>query len=502
VKWTKEIRQKFTVFVLSGDVDQCAAMKTAVAQEGYDAFLFPDQDSMLTRIKDSPPHLIIFAKSGLLSPLQDFVQSVIDINSEIRFLPICGVDDFQVMSNYRPYNFFGACLEGPGILSRVVWMADECLKAVYLTYQNEQLYQAMEKTKSDSQNILVRAKESEIKAERTGGIALGIEWEKYKDASSKENVLQIFLREMNQKFLAKNKKISAVFFKFLPTVQSFVATQSIGVDIDAIKGVGGKFSVDEAKDPLAFVRAGGIPIELRVLMSEGLKVQDCILKPIYVLGQLEGFFAVWSDLHPVFGEEMENELALFSLVYERGHLAKKLASMEISDHVTELHNRQFYIKALADEVARARRLQKAVSVVKLSIDHLLELSQTLGPGGRDQVLRTVAQVVKKTSRVNDICCRIADNEIAVILPHAARKGASLRAERLRRMIENQSFTSFGQKITVSAGVSEYPSFCANAEDLDKTVSEALSYIFEKGGNKVCLYRPVENFMPDYTVPPL
>jgi diguanylate cyclase (GGDEF)-like protein len=502
VKWTNEIRQKFVIFVLSGDVDQCAGMKTAIAQEGYEVFLFPEQDSMMARIKDSPPHLIVFAKSGLISPLQDFVQSVVDVNSEIRFLPVCSPEDFQAISQYRRYNFYGACLEGAALLPRIVWMVDECMKSIYLTYQNEQLYQAMEQTKADSRNMLVQAKESEIKAERIGGIPLGSEWEKYRDAVSKESVLQTFLRELNQKFLGKNKKISAVFFKYLPTVQSFVAMQSIGIEVDSMKGVGGKFSGDEAKDPLAFVRAGGIPIELRVLMTEGLKVQDCILKPIYVLGQLEGFFAVWSDSHPVFGEEMENELTLFSLVYERGHLAKKIAAMEISDQVTELHNQQFFLKALHEEVSRARRLQKAVSLVKLSIDHLPELEQLLGPGGRDQILRTVAQVIKKTSRVNDITCRIGENEIALILPHAARKGASLRAERLRRMIENQSFTSIGQKVTVSCGVSEYPSFCSTAEDLDKTVSEALLYIFEKGGNKVCLYRPVDNFVPDYTVPPL
>jgi GGDEF domain-containing protein len=99
-------------------------------------------------------------------------------------------------------------------------------------------------------------------------------------------------------------------------------------------------------------------------------------------------------------------------------------------------------------------------------------------------------------------CRTADNEFTLILPHAARKGGSLRAERLRRMIEVKSESWTGSRFTVSCSVSEYPTHSTSADDLEKAASQALEFVASKGGNKVCLLQPSEAFRPDYDVPPL
>jgi PleD family two-component response regulator len=71
---------------------------------------------------------------------------------------------------------------------------------------------------------------------------------------------------------------------------------------------------------------------------------------------------------------------------------------------------------------------------------------------------------------------------------------------LRRTIENHSFSMSGQKITVSCGVSEYPTLSSSAADLEASASQALQFIIEKGGNKVCLYKPIQDFKPDFEVP--
>jgi len=502
VIWTKEIKQKFIVFVLSGDVDHAVSVKTALAQEGFDSYMFTEQEALIARMKELPPHLIVLSKSGLVSPLQEFVQEIVNLNSETKFLPICALRDAADFMKYREYNFVGLCLDGEGMLSRAAWMADETMKMIYLTYQNEQVFAAMEETKKQMEKIKSEMDMVRVQAEKSAGISLSEEFKKYLHADTKEQVLQIFLRELNQKFLAKNVKISSLYFKFLPTVQSFIATQSLGVEIDSVKGVGGKFTDEESKNPIEMIRSGQIPKMIQELMRDGLSVQDYIMKPVFLGQVLDGFFVIWSGAGKIYSEEIENELSLFLLVYERGHLQKKMASMEISDPITELHNKIHYHKVLTEEVARARRLQKAVSVVKMAVDHLPELGQVLGQGGKDQVLRLMSSVIRKTSRINDVSCRLAENEFALILPHAARKGATLRAERLRRMIESQIFQSLGQKVTVSLGVSEYPSFCSTAEDLDKSATEALSFISKKGGNKVCLFNPKDSFTPDFKVPPL
>jgi len=502
VNWTKEIKNKFTIFILNDNVDQAAAIKTALNQEGFAAFMFTEKASLLLHAKENTPHLIVFNKSGVDSHLQKFVQSVVDLNSEIQFLPLCAVVDMKEFLPYREYNFIGVCPDGDGYLSRLAWMVDQALRSTYLLYQNEQVIEAMEQKNKHVEKIQSETDLVRIMSEKSSGIELSEEFKKYRNATSKEDVLQIFLKEINQTFLAKNNKLSSLYFKFLPSVQSFVATQSIGVDIDSVKGVGGKFTEQDSKDPLELIKNGHVPSMIQELMKEGFSTEDFIFKPVFFDQMLDGFFIFWSNTQKVYSEEFENYFTLFLLFYERGHLLKKMRELEISDPVTEFHTRAYYDRVLHDEVVRARRLQKAVSVVKMSIDHLPELEQLVGKIGKDQILRLMSSIIRKTSRVNDITCRLAENEFALLMPHAARKGATLRAERLRRMIETQIFQNIGQKVTVSLGVSEYPSFCSSAEDLDKSVTQALSYIADKGGNKVCLFTPTENFMPDFNVPPL
>jgi diguanylate cyclase (GGDEF)-like protein len=500
--WDASVKSKFSVYVLCSNTDQGVAIKTAIAQDGFDAYLFSDAEVLYHRIKDTPPHLVVLCHGSLSVPMEDFVQEVVNINSEVRFLSVAPITEMQNLLRYRPYNFSPTVIEGEGLYSRIVWSVDEICQALYLTYQNEQVYSLAEKAEQESAHLRQEIKEVERKAETSAGVVVGKEISVYSKARNKDDVLSLFLRELNQKFLTRNKKAMAVYFKFLPSVGSFVATQALGFDIDSLKGVGGRLNLHESQDPAKFLNDGGIPQDLQALLAEGLKARNPHIRAIFVQGHVDGFFVLWGNQCEIYNEEFENEFALFNLVFERSYLSKKLASLDLSDQVTELFGRQYYLKHLADEVARARRLQKAVSLVKMSVDHLPELQQTLGPGGRDQILRAVATVIKKTSRVNDISCRTADNEFTLILPHAARKGGSLRAERLRRMIEVKSESWTGSRFTVSCSVSEYPTHSTSADDLEKAASQALEFVASKGGNKVCLFQPSEAFRPDYDVPPL
>jgi diguanylate cyclase (GGDEF)-like protein len=155
---------------------------------------------------------------------------------------------------------------------------------------------------------------------------------------------------------------------------------------------------------------------------------------------------------------------------------------------------------LEEEMQRAKRLQKPLSLVRISIDQFAQIEVTMGRTNRDLILKAVAALLKKTSRVNDICCRTDENRISLLLPHSGQKGSTLRAERIRRMIENHSFAMSGLKVTVSCGVSEYPSLVNKPEELDASVNQALQFVVSRGGNRVCLFRPAGDFKPEFDVP--
>jgi diguanylate cyclase (GGDEF)-like protein len=115
-------------------------------------------------------------------------------------------------------------------------------------------------------------------------------------------------------------------------------------------------------------------------------------------------------------------------------------------------------------------------------------------------LKAIATLIKRTTRVNDYACRTGPVEVSLVLPHCSKKGAAIRGERLRRAIESHSFSLSGVHVSVSTGISEYPTLCSTTEELDLTAAQALRYVVDKGGNKVCLFKAPDSFKPDFEVP--
>jgi diguanylate cyclase (GGDEF)-like protein len=221
---------------------------------------------------------------------------------------------------------------------------------------------------------------------------------------------------------------------------------------------------------------------------------------LYAHNNLEGVFVYSGEVPAQNTTSLSEEFSLMSLCYANFVLEKRVDTLEVQDYVTELFNRNYYQKILAEEVTRARRLKQPISVVKIALDDIYEIESSMGEAVRDELLKSVAAIIMKTSRTNDVTCRTAANEMAMILPHASKKGAAIRAERLRRIIEGTSFMDNGMKVSISLGVSEYPSLCDSAKTLDETASKALLHITDKGGNKICLYKAPESHKPEFAIP--
>jgi diguanylate cyclase (GGDEF)-like protein len=486
----QEHRQAFTVFLLFASTDDNAEMKGAFVQAGYESFVFSDQETLISRLQEAAPHVILFSPDALQNSLSDFVSEVLQSNPEVQLACVASAEQSQALSEYREYNLAALIPAGDQLPVRTVWAIDQICENLYRTYQNEELLTQLEKLSQAHAQAQKEIRETQgmkkdlVENSLTGKMNL------YNPARSKEDYLHIFLGHLPGQ---------AIFFKFLPTVNSFVATAAQGPDIESLKGVGSRLTPEESKGLLASLTQGQLPQALNELMRDGLGVQNFFFRTVPVHQSLDGIFIFWGDAGFQF-QKIENDFLLFLLLYQQAHLLRRSEGLEISDSVTELFNRSYFYKKLDEEIARARRLEKPVSVVRMSIDYYSEIEQRFGANNRDVIIRTIGSIMKKTGRVNDFACRTEENEFTLILPHCGRKGAALRAERLRRIIEAHAFTVADLKVTISCGVSEYPSLSKDASDLDASSGKALEFIVSRGGNKVCLFRPTEEFKPDFEVP--
>lgn len=490
----RDYSSQFTVFVFTTNVDMGASAKVYLSQAGYDAYFFQDIETLEQRLKENAPHILAFSTAALAGSLSDFVTQVQQINEEIRFVAISAISQFDILAQYNDHGFVDVISDETAALeSRLVWSVDRACEKLYLTYQNEQLFDELNSTKIRMDEVHAAAVKSMKEAEslKQPQISMATRIGEYRSAQSKEDLVQ--------KYLSHLPDMLCVFFKFLPSVRSFVATHAVGIPATDIQGVGVQLESGDMKDLSSQMAIGLLPPRFSDMLVEAFRFSPPKALPLYAHNNLEGVFVYSGQIRPEHNAVMNEEFSLLSLCYSHFALEKKVDSLEVQDFVTEVYNRNYYQKVLEDEVSRARRQKQALSVVKVALDDFYEIESSLGEAVRDELLKAVATIINKTSRTNDVTCRTAMNEFAMILPHCPKKGAALRAERLRRIIEATAFLDNGMKVSVSLGISEYPSLCDSAKTLDESATKALMHILDKGGNKICLYKAPESHRPEFEV---
>src|SRR5205814_6393076 len=84
------------------------------------------------------------------------------------------------------------------------------------------------------------------------------------------------------------------------------------------------------------------------------------------------------------------------------------------------------------------------------------LNDEFGQLQGDEVLRQVSAVFRQQIRKIDVVCRYGGEEFAIVVPQTAGGNAVEVAEKLRRMGEAYRFPGAPRKVTISAGVAEFP----------------------------------------------
>lgn len=484
----QDIASQFSILILSNDVDQGAALKVALAQIGYEVFFISDMEGGLKNIQQSLPHVVIVDLKSLTERFNDFVQKVLNISSEIRLIPLGAEDEYEVLSQYGDYGV-SAILPGKTsfLEKKVIWEVNKICEFLYLSYQNEDLLKKNQAFELENNQL---KEEATLKTRQLGAFR-GLEAliQSYKTCENKEQVLNLFFDQM--------QGIKTLYFKYLPTVRSLMVTHSAGYALESIQGVGCQLPNNEDQDLASQVSLGVCPGTLALLLKRALGLSQFQIFPVFVYNFLEGLIVADLEQKSEAQLHFSEQFSLFSLAYSHFALEKKIETVDMQDAVTEVFNLKYYQKRLDEEVNRARRLKHPLALVKIAVDDIEEITQTLGGQVRDHVLKMVAQLMVKSSRSHDFVARVKDNELALVLVNCSRRGASVRADRLRRSVESSSVLDHGIKLSVSIGISEYPTLCDSAADLDETSSQSLMHIYDKGGNRLCLYKPTSTFKPEF-----
>jgi two-component system chemotaxis response regulator CheY len=173
---------------------------------------------------------------------------------------------------------------------------------------------------------------------------------------------------------------------------------------------------------------------------------------------------------------------------------ERMQKMATHDSLTDLFNRRALYDIAENELARARREKKPVSLVMMDIDHFKNVNDAFGHNIGDQALRRVAHIILEKIRTYDTAGRWGGEEFLLVLPGTDQMEASQIAERVREGIESAKIPLQGGKhldLQASFGVSTcMPDDLLTFDLLIHQADEALYDAKGEGRNRVCIFAGV------------
>ncbi|MFN2397026.1 MAG: diguanylate cyclase [Gemmatimonadaceae bacterium] len=157
---------------------------------------------------------------------------------------------------------------------------------------------------------------------------------------------------------------------------------------------------------------------------------------------------------------------------------EELERLSVTDGLTGLANHRSLMQRLDDEGIRYYRNARPFTVVMADVDHFKKYNDAFGHPAGDQVLKTVAAILRDSTRAVDCVARYGGEEFVVLLPETSMDAALPVAERIRALVEAEDFS--GQNITLSIGVAEFPKDAETALSVIAVADEAM-YEAKRGG---------------------
>ena len=158
-------------------------------------------------------------------------------------------------------------------------------------------------------------------------------------------------------------------------------------------------------------------------------------------------------------------------------LSENLRHIAYHDSLTGLYNHRYFHEQLPYEFERAHRYGHRLSVIMLDVDHFKEVNDRYGHLMGDELLTFLGRLIGENIRASDIAARYGGDEFALILPETDGQSAQATADKLKEVISKRRDWGggllVGVALDVSAGVAEYPTDAANAEELLLQADRAL-----------------------------
>lgn len=230
-----------------------------------------------------------------------------------------------------------------------------------------------------------------------------------------------------------------------------------------------------SQEDLLFLRRLSVIKSFETLIAIPLVSEEKIVGILYIENISKIYFENFMILSSQFAIELQKVI-----------LYKKVQEMAITDSLTEVSTRRYFLESFRGEIRRSMRRKSSMSFLMVDLDYFKEKNDKFGHLVGDVILREIAKILKSNLREIDMIGRYGGEEFSVVLAGIDRVGAFQVAERLRSSIEHSVFKAYDEKVssTISIGIASFPEDGVDENTLIESADRALYKAKENGRNRV------------------
>ena len=250
--------------------------------------------------------------------------------------------------------------------------------------------------------------------------------------------------------------------------------------------------------PLAVASPVVFPVYLVALTATCLRYDPriCVLTGLLAAAQYGAVIAYvgthWaSDTPFAWGDQLSRVVLLLAATLLAAAIVSRsvqLRRLSSYDRLTQLHNRAYFDERLVEELLRASRYGRALSVAILDVDSFKQFNDTFGHPAGDAALRTLAAALRRSARRSDVVARYGGEEFVIILTETGVHEALAKLDALReeigQLVIETPRASWPSRLTVSAGVASWPDDGAWPDELLHAADDRLLAAKRAGRNRV------------------
>ncbi len=179
----------------------------------------------------------------------------------------------------------------------------------------------------------------------------------------------------------------------------------------------------------------------------------------------------------------------FALALRRLKLYKDIETLAITDALTGVYTRRYFIERFDEEIKRSSLRKSSLSLLMIDADHFKTINDQHGHLAGDQALKEIADIIQENVRAIDIVGRFGGEEFCVVLAETDLEGSHLVAERIRKSAGKRLIKAYDStlRVTLSIGLAIYPSDGKFLEELMDKADWALYRAKSQGRNCVVAF---------------